>query len=138
MSGRRQVSPPFSPPYAITPSIGQEVNAECCSENLFCAGTYRKILDVIAKPAATKADIKYETRAKKLSYSANDDGPVKVQTDKDQILEFDELVVTCPLGWLKRNLDAFDPKLPPKLSNSIESIGWGCLEKVCVFSSFLC
>jgi hypothetical protein len=43
---------------------------------------------------------------------------------------FDELVVTCPLGWLQQNPQAFDPALPPSLTKAINSISYGCLEKV--------
>lgn len=45
-------------------------------------------------------------------------------------LSFDELVVTCPLGWLQKNPQAFDPALPPTLTKAINSISYGCLEKV--------
>lgn len=45
-------------------------------------------------------------------------------------LSFDELVVTCPLGWLQKNPQAFDPALPPGLTKAINSISYGCLEKV--------
>ena len=43
---------------------------------------------------------------------------------------FDEVVVTSPLGWLKRNLSAFTPLLPTRISQSIKHIGYGRLEKV--------
>ena len=58
------------------------------------------------------------------------DDEVRVQLKGGQTLSFDELVVTCPLGWLKRNLTAFDPPLPPVLTKAIGSIGYGSLEKV--------
>ena len=87
-------------------------------------------MDVISKPAMTQADMKLRTMVERLSYSEGSEGPVNVRTGGGKVLEFDELVVTCPLGWLQKNLDAFNPKLPRKLSNSIEKVGWGCLEKV--------
>lgn len=40
------------------------------------------------------------------------------------------MVVTCPLGWLKQNLGAFEPPLPARLTRAIGSLGYGCLEKV--------
>jgi hypothetical protein len=55
---------------------------------------------------------------------------VKVQVRGGQEFEFDEVVVTAPLGWLKRNKLAFQPPLPGKLSEAIDSISYGCLEKV--------
>ena len=36
---------------------------------------------------------------------------------------FNEVVVTCPLGWLKENKEtAFSPRFPPRLSEAIESL----------------
>lgn len=56
---------------------------------------------------------------------------VKVHVKGGQTLEFDDVVMTAPLGWLKRNLDAFEPGLPVRMTKAIKSIGYGCLEKVC-------
>ena len=55
---------------------------------------------------------------------------VNVQTTDGQTLAFDEVVLTSPLGWLKRHLDAFEPRLPTRLTKAIGSISYGCLEKV--------
>ena len=44
----------------------------------------------------------------------------------------DEVVVTCPLGWLKRNKSAFVPEPPQHLVKAIDSISYGRLEKVYV------
>lgn len=68
--------------------------------------------------------------AKKISYRVDPLDPVKVHVEHGRAFEFDEVVVTAPLGWLKRHLDAFEPHLPLRLSRAIESIGYGCLEKV--------
>ena len=46
------------------------------------------------------------------------------------MFEFDQVVVTMPLGWLKKNPRAFVPPLPDRLSRAIGNIGYGCLEKV--------
>ncbi|KAK0635890.1 hypothetical protein B0T17DRAFT_485278 [Bombardia bombarda] len=101
------------------------------TENLFCAGTYQKILERIAQPAVDGADIRYSTRVSEIhgkSTAASD--TVKVKTVDGNIFEFDEIVLTTPLGWLKRNLQAFKPPLPDRMSKAIQSIGYGCLEKV--------
>lgn len=55
---------------------------------------------------------------------------VGVKTADGQVLEFDEVVITTPLGWLKQNPQAFHPALPDRLSRAIQSIGYGSLEKV--------
>jgi monoamine oxidase len=102
------------------------------TENLFCAGTYQKILALIAKPALEKATIKLSTKISKINAADGAHGKVKVTTEKGEALKFDEIVVTAPLGWLKQNQEAFTPPLPPRFSSAIESIGYGCLEKVCI------
>ncbi|KAK0652999.1 hypothetical protein B0T16DRAFT_388160 [Cercophora newfieldiana] len=97
-------------------------------ENLFCAGTYRRILKKIAQPVVEGANILYQTRA--VEIRGRSSGGVGVVTADGQTLEFDELIVTTPLGWLKQNLGAFRPSLPDRLAQAIQSIDYGSLEKV--------
>ncbi|KAH6840690.1 hypothetical protein B0I37DRAFT_220980 [Chaetomium sp. MPI-CAGE-AT-0009] len=105
---------------------------ECIEgENLFCAGTYNKVLERVAQPAIEGADIRYHTRISQIyGKSTAQNNMARVKTDDDQILEFDEVVITCPLGWLKKNLQAFSPPLPDRLCQGIQNIGYGSLEKV--------
>ncbi|KAH8911692.1 amine oxidase [Coniochaeta sp. PMI_546] len=104
---------------------------ECLEgENLFCAGTYQKILKEVAKPAIEGATIKLNTQITKIHGKSIGGGKVKLDSSGGQSFEFDEVVVTAPLGWLKQNLDAFNPPLPDRLARGIQSIGYGCLEKV--------
>ncbi|KAK5660151.1 hypothetical protein OQA88_13620 [Cercophora sp. LCS_1] len=105
---------------------------ECIDgENLFCAGTYHKILDKVATPAVEGADIRYQTRVSEIhGKSTAASGTVRVKTTDGQVLEFDQLVVTTPLGWLKQNPHAFYPSLPGRISRAIQNLGYGCLEKV--------
>lgn len=100
-------------------------------ENLFCAGTYKRILDAIARPAVEKAKIKLSTRIDHINAST---GTVKLSTNDGQELEFDEVVMTNPLGWLKNNKRAFQPPLPARFSQAIDAIGYGSLEKVGLLS----
>lgn len=99
-------------------------------ENLFCADTYHKILQTIAKPARDHATILYNTRVEGIELRTPDRPNPRIRTSEGGVLEFDELVLTAPLGWLKKNLAAFDPPLPERLQKGITSIGYGCLEKV--------
>ncbi|KAM5352581.1 hypothetical protein ACJ41O_005303 [Fusarium nematophilum] len=104
---------------------------ECIEgENLFCAGTYKKVLDTVAKPAIEGAQIKFQTKVERISYRSDPEEKAKIRVEGGQTLEFDEVVVTAPLGWLKRNLDAFEPALPARMTKAIDAIGYGCLEKV--------
>ncbi|KAI1196914.1 FAD/NAD(P)-binding domain-containing protein [Nemania serpens] len=116
--------------------IGQSLKyfwlEECIDgENLFCAGTYEKILSAIAKPAVERASFKYKTIVNKVQCSGDETGgSLKVHTESGETLEFDEVVFTAPLGWLKQHPDTFDPPLPARLAQAIKNIGYGCLEKV--------
>ncbi|KAG9246651.1 hypothetical protein BJ878DRAFT_565632 [Calycina marina] len=55
---------------------------------------------------------------------------VSVLTKAVDALNFDELVVTTPLGWLKCNKQLFDPPLPSRLEARIAGISRGHLENV--------
>ena len=100
------------------------------AENLFCAGTYRHILNAVARPALAEADVKLNAKARRIIQRREPGDRVRVELDGGQVLSFDEVVVTAPLGWLKQNLAAFEPPLPARLTKAIQSIGYGCLEKV--------
>ncbi|KAK0247834.1 hypothetical protein B0A54_16543 [Friedmanniomyces endolithicus] len=110
---------------------------ECIQgENPFVAGTYEKILEAVAKPAVDWAEIKLNSEVVRI---VSDDGsttpglvrarPV-IHLADGAMEEFDEVVVTAPLGWLKRNKEAFRPALPARLSQAICNIGYGTLDKV--------
>ncbi|KAI5861242.1 FAD/NAD(P)-binding domain-containing protein [Durotheca rogersii] len=105
---------------------------ECIDgENLFCADTYQKILEAVARPAVEGATIKYETIVNKVQSTSDEGGPLKVHTEGGEAFEFDEVVFTAPLGWLKRHAQStFEPALPARLTKAIDNIGYGCLEKV--------
>ncbi|KAI9734593.1 MAG: hypothetical protein M1834_002194 [Cirrosporium novae-zelandiae] len=109
-------------------------------ENLFVASTYKAILDLIASSARKLAMIRLETEVVKIlrnGSNANNKGNVSVMTAKGgEAMSFDELVLTTPLGWLKNNKAAFEPPLPPRISEAIDNLGYGRLEKVYV--SFPC
>lgn len=67
---------------------------------------------------------------KKVEVRTVDRAKPRVHLEAGDSLEFDEIVFTAPLGWLKRNLDAFEPPLSERLQQGIRAIGFGCLEKV--------
>jgi hypothetical protein len=100
-------------------------------ENLFVAETYHKVLQKIAEPALSGADVKFGHKVTKMMSKGTEEEPtVKVELDGKNTLTFDEVVMTAPLGWLKRNHDAFEPELPSRLKQAITSIGYGHLDKV--------
>ncbi|OAA59126.1 Amine oxidase [Niveomyces insectorum RCEF 264] len=124
---------------------------ECIEgENLFCAGTYKKVLDRLVEPVVRGAAVHYGQVVTRIaseerrdrddhangSGGSNDDttttqaGVVTMTTACGDVFAFDEVVCTAPLGWLQRHLDAFAPPLPPRLAQAVTSIGYGALEKV--------
>lgn len=108
-----------------TPELGLKLIKT--PENLFCAGTYEKILATIAEPAVNSATVKFLTKVVHIETAG---GKARVLSDTGLDEEFDEVVVTTPLGWLKKNKVVFHPQLPERLCQAIDSIGYGSLEKV--------
>lgn len=107
---------------------------ECIDgENLFVAETYHKVLNQIAEPALKRADIRFGHKVHKVISKGTEQEPnVEVFIDGHQNLAFDEVVMTTPLGWLKRNENVFEPELPDGLKQAIGSIGYGHLDKVTI------
>lgn len=107
---------------------------ECIEgENPFVAGTYEKILEAVSKTAREKAEINLDTKVVKvIADEKTTDGRAKptIVTSNGNRQAFDEVVCTMPLGWLKRNQDAFEPPLTPRMTKAISSIGYGTLDKV--------
>lgn len=102
-------------------------------ENLFCAGTYQKVLQLVSKPALERAKIFFEKKVTKIiSTEANGRPEVTVKLVDGKTETFDEVVVTAPLGWLKRNKEAFQPSLPKRLQEAIGALGYGNLDKVSI------
>lgn len=61
---------------------------------------------------------------------ASKDGEINVTTTDGHAREFDEIVMTTPLGWLQKNKHIFSPPLPKRLNDAIDNISYGTLEKV--------
>lgn len=102
------------------------------SENLFCSGSYKKILEYISKPVLSNPNIyiNLNSTVTKISYKAAGKDSVHLRLSDGKELEFDQVVVTTPLGWLQKNkASAFEPSLPAELSSAIDAISYGCLEK---------
>ncbi|KAL8946213.1 MAG: hypothetical protein Q9222_007364, partial [Ikaeria aurantiellina] len=105
--------------------------------NVFLASTYKAILDHITKGTLSKAKLQLSTKvisiisqASQQKQSSENSPSVTVTTSQNTTLQFDEVVMTAPLGWLKRNTQIFDPPLPPRLLQSITNMTYGRLEKV--------
>ncbi|KAJ5887884.1 Amine oxidase [Penicillium taxi] len=111
---------------------------ECVDgSNYIVSSTYKRILEYVAKPALAHASIKLEQPVVNINAPIRDiinasNHKVTVTTATGDHYAFDEVVVTCPLGWLKRNTSAFTPELPTRLLSAIDSISYGRLEKIYV------
>jgi len=96
------------------------------------ASTYKGILSKIGKAALAKAELHLSTKVTSIASGVNkgQESSVAVTTVFGQVLNFDEVIVTCPLGWLKRNVSSFLPPLPSQIIKAINDISYGRLEKV--------
>ncbi|KIX96326.1 uncharacterized protein Z520_08104 [Fonsecaea multimorphosa CBS 102226] len=113
---------------------------ECIEgENVFVAGTYKDILKEIGRSATDKGKVDLRLGTEVVHFetgsddSDKDDGKVTITAVSGEQSTFDEVVITCPLGWLKRHhTRAFTPALPSRLASAISSINYGRLEKLYV------
>lgn len=81
--------------------------------------------DLIPNFLAKNLDILFNQRVTKIDYT---DTKVKI-SHNNVISEADLVVVTVPLGVLKKNVIEFVPALPPTKQNAIEKVGMNCVNK---------
>ncbi|KKY27629.1 putative flavin containing amine oxidase [Phaeomoniella chlamydospora] len=101
-------------------------------ETAFVAGTYSRILQEISHTALSKSEIHLNNEVTNIECtgSANDGSRLVTVTTLDRRDTYDEVVVTCPLGYLQRNkATLFAQPLPQRLSQAIDHIHYGHLEK---------
>ena len=101
------------------------------AENLFVASTYRDILKRVARAAVNNADLHLGTKVEYIKAKSAPKGEPRVLV-RTNIADFecDEVVVTVPLGCLKRNSPQFSPPLTPRIVRAITNLSYGHLEKV--------
>ena len=86
--------------------------------------------DKVANSLATGIDVRLNTIVKAV-HSLND--AVRIKTDKGDVVA-DAVLVTVPLGVLKRGVISFKPDLPRETRNAIDRIGMGVVNKfLCVW-----
>ncbi|KUJ06995.1 amine oxidase [Mollisia scopiformis] len=106
---------------------------ECCGGGeMFVESTWEAILGEIAGIPLEKAKVCLGEKVVNVQTSsrASEGGKVTLSTEKGETFLFDEVVMTTPLGFLKRNKGAFEPVLPQRLLDGIDAISVGHLEKV--------
>jgi monoamine oxidase len=97
---------------------------------MFVASNYSAIFERIAQPARERAEIVLGKKVVLVSIPEDrgSSNQVEVTTEDGSKLEFDEVVMTTPLGWLQRNLSRFQPALPPRLESAFHSLKLSQLE----------
>lgn len=88
-------------------------------------GGYRRLVDAMA------SDVDVRLGRSVTGIEASPDG-VRVRTADGSLEEGSHVVVTVPLGVLKRGLPRFSPAPPPDRLAAIERLGFGRFEKVAV------
>lgn len=91
----------------------------------FVASTYKDIVAYVAKPLMDKGLIKLNQRVQNIRRNPESKTERVVISLSNGQVAFDEVVVTCPLGFLKQHQKTlFTPALPPKLSKAIDNAGY--------------
>ncbi|KAK0744892.1 putative flavin-containing amine oxidase [Apiosordaria backusii] len=98
-------------------------------DNLFMASTFQNIITGLFAPVQSKIDLHLNCEVTRISNNTIANG-IEVKAANGFRDIFDDIIVTAPLGWLKRNESAFSPPPPPELSTAIRSLGYGNLDKV--------
>lgn len=88
-------------------------------------GGYGQIVDVLSEGR----DIRLNEAVEKIDYSA---GTAMVTTQSGGIFEADRVIVTVPLGILKAGLISFEPPLPGRVLQAIDSLEMGVLNRTCL------
>lgn len=86
----------------------------------------------IARIPLEQAVIKLRERVVEVRYAERKvkNSQVALKTEKGESFFFNEVLMTTPLGFLKRNKEMFKPSLPPRLHSAIDAVSVGHLEKV--------
>src|ERR1700710_1581147 len=98
-------------------------------EEMFIETNYKGILADIARLPLANADIRLNTKIIEVKTTEREitGGKVRLTSEHGDVLYFDEVIMTTPLGWLKRNRDIFDPQLPSRMLAGIDAISVGHL-----------
>lgn len=97
-------------------------------DNLFLASTFKRILSRLLLPLEGKAALRLNCEVTRIAN--NRTGVVDVEAADGFRGSFHNVIVTAPLGWLKRNEEVFSPPIPPRISSAIRGLGYGNLDKV--------
>ena len=98
----------------------------------FIPSNYKKIMARVAARPLDAAEIRLNTVMESVTAdhtAKTSHGKVRIRTVDGSDEAFDAVLVTTPLGWLKRHKDAIRP-LTARINQAINALSFGNLEKV--------
>ena len=98
-------------------------------DNPFVAGTYRGILEAVQHRAVREADVRLDCPVTQVRMGGNGRRPA-LRVRDGSWMEFDHVVCSVPLGYLKAHPELFQPPLAPRIQAAIRNLGYGNLDKV--------
>jgi hypothetical protein len=102
---------------------------------MFMASTYKNVADLVKEKGLAGATLHLSVEVTGIHWTHDIQGShdqVEVRLADGTAAAFDEVVITVPLGFLKLNKHIFTPPLSSDLSDAIDHIGWGHLERAWV------
>lgn len=97
-------------------------------DNLLVSSTFKDILADLLFLVTNKSALRLGCEVTRIANCRT--GVVNIEAADGFRGSFDNVIITAPLGWLKRNEDVFSPPLTPNISSAIHSLGYGNLDKV--------
>ncbi len=121
--------------------IGMLAPADSAGDEYFVNTSLKTIVDAVAAVPLARADVHLSTKVVGIASSSNEgvgQSRVTLETGTGTTQSFDEVVVTLPLGCLKRGKEIFSPPLTPGLTAAIDAISVGHLEKASRLAEIAC
>ena len=99
-------------------------------DNLFVSNTHQAIINRAAEAVTSHAKIHLSTVVQSIEnqHKKSGDGKVVVKTTNGNF-NFDEVIVTVPLGCLKMGIPKISPELPSSIDRAIADASYSRLEK---------
>ena len=108
--------------------------------DLFLASTYKDILDLLKEKVDGRCTVRLNAEVIHVQGRTETSSKLCLTTSDGTKEGFDEVVVSCPLGYLKKVKDTmFSPALPGQLSAAIDHVRYGmhtCF--ICILDLLLC
>jgi hypothetical protein len=98
-------------------------------DDFFIPSNYKKIMAAISQMPLDQARLVLNKVMISVKHGCSSPGSVCVTTSDGEESHFDRVVVTTPLGWLKKHPECIET-MPTRIAQAIRSISFGRLEKV--------